>query len=76
MSSTRIVAAMVIVIAALGFFAWNEKPKAYPFTILHAGILAGCMVFGQSLQARQGSLQSGINQPGTAEGAPRRGDAE
>ena len=39
-------------------------------------MFAGCMVFGQSLQARQGSLQSGINQPGTAEGAPRRGDAD
>ena len=46
--------ALVIVIGALLFFAWNQKLKAYPFTILHAGPLAGCMVFGyQSLQARK-----------------------
>ena len=61
-SSTRIAAAVLIVIAAVGFFAWNQTSKLYPFTFLHAGILAACVVFGyQSILAKQSSLQNDIN---------------
>jgi hypothetical protein len=60
--SARVSAALLIIVAAIGFFVWNQKAKVYPFTLLHAAILAVCVVAGyQSVQARQKSLQDEIN---------------
>jgi hypothetical protein len=61
-SSSRITVALIILAAAIGFFTWNQSSRAYPFTMLHAGILAGCVALGyHSARGRQASLQGGIN---------------
>lgn len=59
-----------IIVVALGFFAWNRSARLYPFTMLHASVLAGCTIFGyQSVQARRKSLTDEINR--LAEGVAR-----
>lgn len=61
-SSSRIAIALVIFVAAIGFFVWNQETKVYPFTMLHAGILAFCVALGyQFAQKRQRWLKQGIN---------------
>jgi len=61
-SSLRIFAALMILIAAAIFGAWNQNTKAYVVTYLDFGILAGCIALGyHSIRGRQKSLQDDIN---------------